>query len=249
MHHKYDEVVNMHSDTQQSTATEFPERLRQLIAEFGSRYALAKSSRIPASTLQSYEAGSKPGIDALTTLARVANVDLNWLVTGQGEMRPPGLISGASLADFVVADRYEIGSALSMSVVTGQVPFSRHYLESGLRLKDPNHESLLVVEADVTLVGIARGDLVLVDRKQNDLARDGIYLLDLPGIVLRAIARCVRDKVRVIELDNAGGRSSQGRARRTPARVEELPRSELLGTGRFQRSFVVGRAVWVGRAI
>src|ERR1700730_9592862 len=128
MHHKYDEVVNMHSDTQQSTATEFPERLRQLIAEFGSRYALAKSSRIPASTLQSYEVGSKPGIDALTTLARVANVDLNWLVTGRGEMRPPGLLSGASFADFVVVDQYEIGTALSMSLVIGQIPFSRYYL-------------------------------------------------------------------------------------------------------------------------
>ena len=42
-----------------------------------------------------------------------------------------------------------------------------------------------VVEADVNLVGISRGDLVLVDSNQQDLAREGIHLLDLPGIVLR----------------------------------------------------------------
>jgi CI repressor-like protein len=242
----------MHRQKQQSTASEFPERLRRLVTEFGSRYALAKHSRIPASTLQSYEAGAKPGIHALTTLARVANVDLNWLLTGQGEMRPPGLLSGASFADFVVVDQYEMGSALSMSAVIGQVPFSRHYLESSLRLKEAAYESLLVVEADANLSVITRGDLVLVDRNQNDLVCDGIYLLDLPGIVLRAIIRCVGDKVRVTEPDHYAGRSPQGGrrgGRRTPARVEELARGELLGAFRFQRSLVVGRAVWVGHAI
>jgi Helix-turn-helix len=232
--------------------SDFPERLKQLIAEFGSRYALAKSSRIPASTLQSYEAGSKPGIETLTTLARTANVDLNWLVTGKGEMRPEGLLSGASLADFVVVDQYEMGTALSMSFIIGQVPFSRHFLESRLRLKDPNSDSLLVIEADANLFEISRGDLVLVDREQKDLGRDAIYLLDLPGIVLRAVTRCVGDKVRVTGPDNhAGSSSERGRrgGRRAPSRVEELRRSELLGAGRFEVSKVVGRAVWIGRAI
>ena len=46
----------------------FSERLAQIIAEYGSRYALAKASGIPMSTLQTYTLGSKPGIDALTTL-------------------------------------------------------------------------------------------------------------------------------------------------------------------------------------
>ena len=233
-------------------STDFPERLRQLIAEFGSRYALAKSSRIPASTLQSYETGSKPGIEALATLARIANVDLTWLVTGTGEMRPAGLVSGALLADFVVVDQYEMGTALSMSVIIGQVPFSRHLLESKLRLKDPNSDNLLAVEADSNLFAISRGDLVLVDRDQKDLSRDAIYLLDLPGIVLRAVTRCVGDRVRVTGPDSDAGSSSEGGRggrRRASSRVEELRRSELLGAGRFEVSRVVGRAVWIGRAI
>ena len=75
----------------------FAQRLQVLIREFGSRYALAKSSGIPSSTLQSYEAGSKPGMDTLLTLASVGNVDLNWLLTGNGEMRPVGLQPGALL--------------------------------------------------------------------------------------------------------------------------------------------------------
>jgi transcriptional regulator with XRE-family HTH domain len=237
---------------EESTSTNFPERLRRLTAEFGSRYALAKLSGVPASTLQSYEAGSKPGIEALTRLATAANVDLNWLLTGKGEMRPAGLVSGASFKDFVVVDQYEAGTALSMSIVIGQVPFSRHFLESRLRLKDPNRDNLLVVEADANLFAISRGDLVLVDREQKDLGRDAIYLLDLPGIVLRAVTRCVGDKVRVTAPDNDAASSSE-RSRRAgrsaPSRIEELRRSELLGAGRFEVSKVVGRAVWIGRAI
>jgi hypothetical protein len=242
----------MDRDMRESIATDFPERLRRLTAEFGSRYALAKVSRIPASTLQSYEAGSKPGIDVLTALARVANVDLNWLLTGKGEMRPAGMISGASLADFVVVDQYEMGTALSMSVIIGRVPFSRHFLESRLRLKDPNKETLLVVEADANLFEISRGDVVLVDRGQKHLGREGIYLLDLPGIVMRTVTRCVGGKVRLTGPENDVGRSSErgGRGgRRVPSIVEELRLSELLGASRFGVSKVVGRAVWIGRTI
>jgi hypothetical protein len=225
-----------------SDASDFPQRLRQIIAEFGSRNALAKSSRIPGSTLQSYEAGSQPGIAALTTLARVANVDLNWLVTGKGQMRPAGLISGALLADFVVVDQCQLGTPLNMPVSIGQVPFSRHFLESRLQLNDPSNESLLVVEADANLFEISRGDLVFVDREQKDLGRDGIYLLDLPGMVLRAVTRCIGNKVRVTAPERDGGR-------RAPARFEELRRSDLLGADRLHVSKVIGRAVWIGRTI
>jgi hypothetical protein len=36
----------------------FSPRLEELVAEFGSRYALSKASGIAVSTLQAYEAGS-----------------------------------------------------------------------------------------------------------------------------------------------------------------------------------------------
>jgi Helix-turn-helix len=237
--------------TKDSTRTSFPERLKLLVAEFRSRYALAKSSRIPASTLQSYEAGSKPGVDALTKLARAANVDLNWLATGEGKMRPEGLISGASLANFVVVDQYEMGTALSMSVIVGHVPFSRDFLASRLRLKDPDSDSLLAVEADANLLAISRGDLVLIDRNQKDLGRDGLYLLDLPGFVLRAINRCVGDKVRVMGPETETGSPSErgGRDGRAVSKVEEVRLSQLLGAGHTEVSKVVGRAVWIGRAL
>lgn len=230
--------------------TSFASRLRQLIAEYGSRYALAKASGIAASTLQSYEAGSKPGIDALIALARIGNVDLNWLVRGAGPMRPAGLMPGAAWADFVAVDQYKIGTALSMSMVIGEVPFSRRFLEDKLRLVEPNHATLLVVEADWSPFEIARGDLVLIDRNQQEFNRDGVYLLDLPGIALRAVTRWIGGKVRVagpvIDID----RAREGEIRRGPlARHELTSRRGLFGSGDIAPATVVGQAVWVGRAI
>jgi hypothetical protein len=52
-----------------------------------------------------------------------------------------------------------------------------------------------VVEAAWDLYRIKHGDLVLIDQKQANLARDGAYLLDLPGMAPRAIARSVGDKI------------------------------------------------------
>jgi transcriptional regulator with XRE-family HTH domain len=230
--------------------TDFAARLRQLIAEYGSRYALAKASGIAASTLQSYEAGSKPGIDALIALARIGNVDLNWLLRGAGPMRPAGLMPGAAWADFVVVDQYKIGAALSMSVVVGEVPFSRRFLEDRLRLAEPNHGTLLIVEADWSPFEIARGDLVLIDRNQKELDRDGVYLLDLPGIALRAVTRWIGGKVRVagpvIDVGPVRGHETH---RRPLARHELTSRRGLFGSGDIAPAKVVGRAVWVGRAI
>jgi Helix-turn-helix len=231
---------------------DFVQRLRLVIAEFGSRYALAKATGIPASTLQSYEASSRPGAEALGRLARVANVDLNWLLTGQGQIRPTGLIPGAAWADVLLVDQYEIGTALSMSIIVGQVPFSRHLLKTRLRLKEPSRNTLLTVEADLDLYDIRRGDIALIDRTQATLARDGIYLLDLPGITLRAIARRVGATVEMVgpELEKVRPpeRNRLGRGPRH-SRSQEVGLRELLGSGRLAVSKVVGRAVWVGRGI
>ena len=228
---------------------DFATRLRQLISEFGSRYALAKSSGIAQSTLQSYETGSKPGMEALVRLAQVGNVDLNWLLNGMGEMRPPGVLPGAVFADILMVDQYERGTALSMQVVIGQVPFSRDSLKK-LGLTEPTHKTLLLIEAGWDLYRIARGDLVLIDRSQATFPPDDVYLLDFPGMELRGLFACPGDEVNVVGPRHQGLQRSQqiGRGRtRGNSSWPTMNRSELLGIGRNAVSKVVGRAVWIGR--
>ncbi|HEY6386267.1 MAG TPA: helix-turn-helix domain-containing protein [Candidatus Acidoferrum sp.] len=231
----------------------FSERLKKITKEFGSRYALAKATKIPASTLQSYEAGSKPGLDALATLARVANVDINWLLSGKGEMRPAGLLPGALLADVLMVDQYELGTSLPAEMVIGQTPFSRNFLEARLQLKEPAHETMLVIEAGSDLFEVNRGDFVLIDRGQANLGRDGIYLVDLPGIELRGIFRHPNGTVRVVgpersrRFSGSDGNGRDGQRQRSPEVVMSL--DELLGFRGRGGSKIIGRAVWIGRAL
>jgi hypothetical protein len=193
-------------------------------------------------------------MDALIRLARVGNVDLNWLITGRGEIRSSGQISGAAFADIVMVNQYELGTALSMSIVIGQFPYSRDLLEKELKLNSPSYDSLLVVQAGWDLYDIRRGDLVLVDRNQRNLSRDGIYLLDLPGIALRAVCKSTEGKVRVEGPEDEGlqnnprSRRSERRPRKRLALVREVPIITLLGNDRIA-SKVVGRVVLISRGI
>src|SRR6266481_9764960 len=110
---KVNPVTPKRSNHDRDTQPGFPERLQELIAEFGSRYALSKASTIAISTLQAYEAGSKPGLNALVSLARTGNVSLDWLLTGKGEKRPTGMLPGSLLADVIMVDQYQPGTSLN----------------------------------------------------------------------------------------------------------------------------------------
>ena len=237
---------------QPSVTDDFAGRLHQVIQEFGSRSALAKVSGIPGSTLQDYEGGSKPGIDALLRLARIANLDLNWLIAGEGEKRPKGTLAGGLLADVLVVSQYQLGAALSMEQIIGYLPFSRFWLERELHLEEPTDDTLLAVAAEWNLHQVSTGDLVLVDRRQRNLDRDGIYLLDLPGMVLRSLIRGIGDKLIVVGPEagqSAPSAHHPSRAHPTFAGRQEVRRRDLLGNGGSVVSKVVGRAVWIGHRL
>jgi transcriptional regulator with XRE-family HTH domain len=226
--------------------SDFPRRLQELTEEFRSRYALSKASGIAVSTLQAYEAGSKPGLDALVALARTANVSLDWLLTGQGEKRPTGILPGVELTDVIMVDQYQPGTSIIMEMIVGRIPFSRHLLERKRGLEDPSHRTLLAIEATQNLAGIQRGDLVLIDRKQTGLIEDGVYLLNLPALVLKEISVFPNAWVLVTGSETeAEAKGSEKPSRRSL----KMRRGELLGDGQFSRSKVVGRAILVFRTL
>jgi transcriptional regulator with XRE-family HTH domain len=219
--------------------SDFPRRLQDLIEEFRSRYALSKASGIAISTLQAYEAGSKPGLDALVSLARTGNVSLDWLLTGKGEKRPTGTLPGAQLADVIMVDQYQPGSAITMEMIVGQIPFSRHLLEQKCGLEGPTHRTLLVIEATQNLAGIQRGDLVLIDRKQTALIEDGVYLLNQPELVLKELSIFPNGWLLVTGSEIV---SKSNGSEKPPRNSLKIRRSELEGNGR-STSKVIGRAV------
>lgn len=172
--------------------TIFAERFALLVAEFGSRYRLSKAARVPESTLQQYSEPTSilpPRADILMKLARAANVSVEWLATGKGEMRPAGLVPGALLADIVMIELRDPRAALQMEQIMGHLPFSRFWLESRLRVTDT--DQLMLIEADQQLPpAVKRGDLLLVDRTMEKKLpkREGIYVLSgAVGLTLRRV--------------------------------------------------------------
>ena len=170
---------------------------------------------------------------------------------GKGEMRPAGLLPGAVLANVLMVDQYELGTSLAAEMVIGQIPFSRSFLEGALGLKNSTRERLLVVEAGSNLFDINRRDLVLFDRGQASLGRDGIYLIDLPGIELRGIFLQPDGTVRVVGPDQQrrslrsewnGYDRGEGASGEIVMKLEQFV---LAG----RRTKIVGRAVWISRAL
>lgn len=230
----------------------FAARLAQIIAEYGSRSALAKASGIPATTLQKYTSGAKPGMDALVTLARSANVDLDWLLTGQGQLRGAGQLPGAALADVVMVDQYDPKSSLAMPVLVNQLPLSRNYLERNLHLSDSSPQSLLAIESVWSLLEVSRGDLLLIDRKQIGLTLDGLYLLDLPGFALRGVFNRPQGMLSIIEprlIQAPSSTPPDPGSEQSAHYTYRVARRALLGDGRRLTSKVVGRAVWLSRVL
>jgi transcriptional regulator with XRE-family HTH domain len=209
----------------------FADRFGLIVKEFGSRYRLSKVSGVPESTLQQYaqaRADLPPRTDILLKLARAANVSLEWLATGKGEMRPAGLMPGAALADVVMVELRDSRASLEMERITAHLPFSRSWLQSRLGITDA--DQLMLLEADHQLPpAVKRGYLLLVDRTMGKKlpSQEGIYVLSgAVGLTVRRVRFRLSGRFVISGSDIS----------------EELEASEL---GRR----VVGQVVWRGGGI
>jgi len=174
------------------TSNTFTDRFNELVKEFGSRYRLSKAAGIPESTLQQYAQSRTdlpPRADILLKLAQTANVSVEWLATGKGEMRPLGLVPGATFVDLRVVELRDMHAALSMERILLHLPFSRGWLQSRLGLSDD--EQLMALEADQDLPPlIKRSDLLLINRgaERKLPRRDGPYVMRVArGLAIRHV--------------------------------------------------------------
>jgi hypothetical protein len=177
-------------DSRKRKHDSFADRFALLVREFGSRYRLAKVSGVAESTLQLYgQQEVPPRGDILFKLARAANVSVQWLATGESEMRPAGLLPGVAFADVVMVELRDIHAALSMGQVRAFLPFSREWLERTLGISEPDQLFLLEAERDLP-PEIRERDLLLVDRSAGKrLPRgEGLYVFSVPtGLAVRRV--------------------------------------------------------------
>ena len=167
----------------------FAGRFALLVKEFGSRYRLAKASGVSESTLQQYsDQELPPRSDILIKLAHAANVSIEWLAAGQGEMRAAVQLPGATFADVAMVELRDMHAALHMEQIRGFLPLSRWWLEHRLGISEPNE--LMLIEADQDLLPeIRKMDLLLVDRSAgNKLRGQGLYVFSVPtGLAVKRV--------------------------------------------------------------
>lgn len=69
----------------------FGERLKQCVRIIGSENALARKASISTAGLRKYLSGGEPTRPVLIAIATAAGVNVEWLATGKGPMRPSDL--------------------------------------------------------------------------------------------------------------------------------------------------------------
>jgi phage repressor protein C with HTH and peptisase S24 domain len=183
---------------------EFVDRLRHLISIAGSASALAKSAGLSQSGFHRYLSGGEPSRRALVALAIAADVDLNWLATGEGKAtRQPAREAEpdkASLTRLPLYKNSDIGPGI-MAVHDGKnlpgIAFCRNWLgKQGLEAKQLAALQARGNSMDPT---IRHGDSVLIDLAQTEILDGDIYAIrdgELP--LLKRLQRQLSGNVRMI---------------------------------------------------
>lgn len=211
---------------ERDTSGGFAERLQSLIPEGrGQQTVLAKRAQIAPTSMSKYVNGTaEPELQAAARLARVLEIDLLWLATGEGS-------ASAERGGHVGVPIYDVRLAAGTASLAdgaqllGEMPFDRNLLR---QLGRTSAELLGVLEADGDSMEplIADGARVVIDFADTRL-REGVFGFRMG------------DELRIKRL------------RRTVDGVEilsENPRypPEQLSGHQLEQFAVIGRALWAG---
>jgi len=210
--------------------------LRICAERVGNGAALARKTGIPRRTLETYLSGSaEPKASRLAEIAQAAEVSGHWLLTGEGHPGSEGedaviafsTVSRPAMGD--VSDRAVTAEAGKTASPNGRVDFQRRWIEAqGWRVPD-----LRLVEArgDCMMPTVRDGALLLVDTSVQGLREEGIYVLDVGGVLV----------VRRIQFDVEGGVIATGD---NPAYREQYLRRNA-----DEKLVIFGKVVWVGNTL
>ena len=210
--------------------SELGERLRFALAKLGGSAKGARATGIPKRTLESWVRGERtPKAEAVAKIADATEVDLRWLITGEGGPEAP-----------VTGEQVELVPVLEMQAPEGAptwreedcvrelLPLTAHFIR---RLgAQPGNVRLVEMhstrEIDEKLL-LRRGDWLLLDVSRRDPFTGGLFVLR-PGNHLQ---------VHLIKIDPHGEAHTvePGGHRLTPAELKALGKT------------VVGRILWIMR--
>ncbi|GLQ32633.1 XRE family transcriptional regulator [Litoribrevibacter albus] len=123
---------------------------------------------------------SRPSMTYLQELYDEFKVDLNWLLTGE---ESSGQKAGtASSKDLVFAPMFDVeasagaGALVQSEDIVEHFGFNKNWLSSHLRVSSDNL-AFVTVNGDSMVPTLEDGDMILVDMSQQQVHREGIYLI------------------------------------------------------------------------
>lgn len=157
-------------------------RLDAAIKERGSRRDFAKLANLPISTLNEILTGRRsPRFDTITAIADTLGKSLEWLRTGQDGFAPPPepkFVAVPVLPEAVSAG----GGSLAERNDQGA---DDHFMINRNFLRDmsinPQKAALLKVRGESMEPTLADGDMILIDRGDTDVSKDGVFVITREG--------------------------------------------------------------------
>ena len=213
--------------------TSLAERIRQCADIAGSGDELARITAIPRRTLEYYMTGqSEPKVIRCVEIAKAVGVDVGWLASGEGDMRPARREDAPDDGKYVYVPLYDArcsagnGAWNEGAKVWTQLAFTRYSLQrKGL---NPDTLSAIQVAGDSMIPLLEDGDTVLIDHQRNSLEGEGIYVLHLDDhLYAKRLQR---------QFDGALHIISQNKEYRDMVVPKE----------RLSELHIIGRVVWAG---
>jgi len=214
--------------------------------------AFASRSGVGEGSLRQYLNGSVPGADKIPRIAAAANVNILWLMTGEGPMRPgAGLAAAEGAPDAapsgqagagetppaVPVPRYpaRVDAGGGAAAIDGEpidyVAFSARWLRETLGA-DPAGLCIVKAHGDSMEPTIRSGDDLMLDRNDTAVRSGQVYVLGIGDeLIVKRLQRLSTGGL-VIKSDNDHLFA--------PERLTEKDAANLR---------IVGRVRWIGRAL
>lgn len=171
-------------------------------------------------TLGGYERGdSVPDLDFLTRYKREFSVNLDWLITGDGEMfqhldsttepRDPASLSNLDQRGMIAIPRYDEvrpsaghGAAATSETPSTRVAFERHWLaEIGVQA---DKAVILPAQGDSMEPTIMNGSPMLVDRSKTEIQNGFIYVIAVGNdLLVKRVRRRLDGRIELISDNRA----------------------------------------------
>lgn len=199
--------------------------------------SFAKKCGIRESTIRGYLSGSIPSLDKAAILAKAAQVDLTWLATGAGQMRPKeGVAEENTLEDeFAMIPGYSIQVAAGTGTLPSNEKPSRKlaFRRKWLRFRGLNEQDLVLVFAkgDSMEPTISDNNTLMIDTSQRELSDGSIYVIRTDHHLIVKRVQQLWNKGILLLSDN------------------KEYKEQLVEPNEADDLEVIGRVVWIGKDV